>query len=466
MVYKSFLNFNIIVQLKKSLARMLNDENLLTNESNVGTGNQQPIWKWILAVVFLVLVSLTTGSINLYPSQRDSIIKALDISSSAATFMLTGGVVIMYLTLPTGIFKDKFGVNITFWISGIITVVSYLILIFLTKPSGLFIFVYLLMGFGSSSLFFACLGIALDYSPEKIRGVSVSFVSASLSLSFGLFLEIFKKGKKTFKCKGEDCLFSGFQLVGTVVSVTLFISIPIAYYFYRLFYVENKAGGEAGGSFASQAISTFKKPALYIYFLAMFMTVFDGMLVVSAGDTVWKKYGQGYKDAAGNWGLKFSITNCIGTILLSAFLDLLMNRFKFKRNKCFAVTWGILGLFPLFIAIAFKSTNKEILFGILMSAMGVPFGLGLSQVPTLTFDSFPKCYGFAFGIVQIGSIIASTICMPIMLSLSKNGIFATFIITSIIQIVTCVFIFLHKQEYNSNNDSLTTTDTENYIQIA
>lgn len=50
----------------------------------------QPLWKWIVAVIFLAMAGLTTGSVNLYPSQRDSIILALDISDSLGTFMLTG----------------------------------------------------------------------------------------------------------------------------------------------------------------------------------------------------------------------------------------------------------------------------------------------------------------------------------------------------------------------------------------
>lgn len=50
----------------------------------------QPLWKWIVAVIFLEMAGLTTGSVNLYPSQRDSIILALDISDSLGTFMLTG----------------------------------------------------------------------------------------------------------------------------------------------------------------------------------------------------------------------------------------------------------------------------------------------------------------------------------------------------------------------------------------
>ena len=87
---------------------------------------REPLWKWFVGIILLSFITLTTGSPNLYPSQIDHIQESLHISKGLATFMLTGGVMLMYITLPTGVFMDHFGTTITYFISIGITVVSYI----------------------------------------------------------------------------------------------------------------------------------------------------------------------------------------------------------------------------------------------------------------------------------------------------------------------------------------------------
>ena len=140
-------------------------------DKNTETFNVEPsLWKWVLSIFFLASACLTTGTVNLYPSQRESIIKALNITESEGTLMLTGGVMLMYITLPTGIFMDHFGGNVTLLLSSIITIASYIGLIFCVNITWAFIIFYLLMSFGSSSLLVVCLHITYSRSTKKIKG--------------------------------------------------------------------------------------------------------------------------------------------------------------------------------------------------------------------------------------------------------------------------------------------------------
>ncbi|OHT11638.1 major facilitator superfamily transporter [Tritrichomonas foetus] len=447
-----------------------------------------PFYKWILAVVFLAVTGLTTGSVNLYPSQRDSIIKALNISDGLGTFMLTGGVMIMYLSLPAGIFMDHFGGNITLLVSAILTIASYIALPFCGDYSWLFITLYLLMAFGSSSLFIVCLQLVFSRAPPKIKGVSGLIVSASLSLSFGMFLEIYKAGKNAFKCKGEDCVFSSFQLVSIVVISMIIVGAPSAYFFYRGF-------PQVGNKPSKKSWDLFKDVKLYTFLIGMFVTVFDGMIVLEAGDHVWKLYGKGYPNGASDWGIVFSVINCIMTIALSAILDLLIakcnktaspeNKYSieiknestlttdtnspsanttnankstnissnFTRNKGFGLFWLVIGVIPLANGILYKSTDDEKLFGVFLSMMGIPFGFGLTQIPALVSDVFGNDkYGFAFGIAQIGSIIASASAMPILLKLNENGIMITFFISSTCHLILGVMMIFMKRSISEEEE--------------
>lgn len=404
------------------------DNDLLDNH-NVQS-NSPPLWKWFIAVILLSLISLTTGSPNLYPSQFDNIKQALDISSGVTTFMLTGGVLMMYFTLPTGIFMDHFGTTLTFWIAIGITVVSYFALMFCSSISWLFIVVYLLMAFGSSSLFIVNLEIVLSKTPQNIKGFSTSIVSASLSLSFGLFLEIFKLGKKEtiFKCRGYECVFSSFQVVALVIMVVVLIASPIAFYFFRQFKPPlHKANGNDTLKPKLNPFSIFRQIRLYILFIAFLLTVFDGLLVVSGGSFIWKLYGKGYPDGASDWGIGFSVMNCIFTILLSALLDFLIHQFSFGRSKIFGIFWVLLSLIPILVGIIFKSSDNETLFGIFVSLMGIPFGFGLAQIPALVSDYFgDNLFGFGFGVVALSAIIPSVSTMPLVQIMNKNAAMFTF----------------------------------------
>ncbi|KAH0792372.1 transporter, major facilitator subfamily protein [Histomonas meleagridis] len=414
----------------------------------------------------MVIASLTTGSVNVYPSQRESIINSLNISQGLSTFMLTGGVVLMYFTLPIGVYLDKFGALNTLILSSAVTFVSYIVLSFVTN-AGAFITFYLLMAFGSSSIFFVCLQISLSRSPESIHGISVSFVSASLSLSFGLFLEIYKAGKGSFKCKGYDCFFSGVQLVAIVVCSVVAVSLANIIFFYHKFpdTPQQRPSTELDSEASVRPptvsrLKVLKNPQLYIYLFGMFMTVFDGMLVMSAGDVVWNFYG--FKDAASKYGIAFSVTNCVSTVTLSFIIDFIINKYNNPRSKLFSLIWGILGLVPLVIGLLLQTTKNETLFAAFMSMMGIPFGLGLSQIPTLVFDVFGQyVYGFSFGIVQLGSIVASSICMPIMLELSKSGVVAIFIACAVLQITVCVLIYI----FSLNKCCKVENDTTEYEKI-
>ena len=311
--------------------------------------NREPLWKWFVGIILLSLITLTTGSPNLYPSQIDNVKESLHISSGLATFMLTGGVMLMYITLPTGIFMDHFGTTLTYFISIGITVASYVFLPFCSSIPGLFIFVYLLMAFGSSSMFIVNLEIALSRSPPKIKGFSTSIVSASLSLSFGIFLEIYKVGKKStfIKCRGYECFFSSLQIVALVIMAIIVILSPISFYFFRDFEPEVQKQTQT----SMRRCKVFTQFRFYLLLLLMFLTVFDGLLVVSGGSMLWSHYGKGYPDGASDWGIVFSVINCIFTILLSALLDFFLQKFKVGRPNTFGIFWSIMGIIPLIVEI-------------------------------------------------------------------------------------------------------------------
>lgn len=417
---------------------------------------QQPLWRWFVGIILLSLITLTTGSPNLYPSQIDNIKESLHISSSLATFMLTGGVMLMYITLPTGIFMDHFGTTLTYFISIGITVIAYIVLPFCSGIPGLFIFVYLVMAFGSSSMFIVNLEIALSRSPPKIKGFSTSIVSASLSLSFGIFLEIYKVGKKSalIKCRGYECVFSSFQVVALVILAVIVVLSPISFYFFRDFQPEEQKQTQK----SMKRCKIFTQFRFYLMLLLMFLTVFDGLLVVSGGSVIWNLYGKGYPNGASDWGIGFSVINCIFTILLSALLDFFLQKFKVGRPNTFGIFWCIIGIIPLVVGILFKYTDSEILFGIFVSTMGIPFGFGLTQIPALTSDYFGnELFGFIFGFVQIGSIAASACTMPLVQIMKKNHIMITFFVCAGFHLVFGILMrVIHKME-NVDDETLKQT---------
>ena len=412
----------------------------------------KPLWKWFLGVICLGFMSLCTGSVNLYPAFRTDIKQAFGINDTVANFMLTGGVLILYITLPTGVFMDKFGANLTLLVSTIVTIVSYIILPFTYKIPGVFILFYFLMAFGTCSLFMVALQIVLSRAPYKVKGFSVSIVSAALSLSFGLYLEVYKAGTKVLKCVAYNCVISGFQMVMILVCCVIAVTAPLAYFFYRNFEESGKQEGVKNWKL-------FCDPKMYILLFGMLMTVFDGLLIVSAGSYVWPLYGKGYPDGAGKWGTAFSVTNCICTIVLSAILDVILNKLNAPRHRWFAFFWLVMGLIPLANAIIFKSTDNEYLFAAFSSMMGIPFGFGLAHIPALTAEVFGNDnYGFAFGIVQIGSIISAASTLSIVAALNKNGIMGAFIVATCLHaIIGLLILFVlkpaaPKEEESSSSD--------------
>ena len=82
------------------------------------------------------------------------------------------------------------------------------------------------------------------------------------------------------------------------------------------------------------------------------------------------------------------------------------------------------------------------------------FGLGLTQIPTLVSDTFGNDkYGFAFGIVQFGSIFSSASAMPILLRLEENGIIWTlFVFSGLHVILGLLIIFFKKNDSYQNLD--------------
>ena len=430
---------------------MMSDQPLLASDEK-DPNAEKPLWKWFVAVILLGVISLTTGTPNLYPSQRQAIMQDLGLSSGLATFMLTGGVMMLFITLVPGIFLDHFGANVTFLVSIFLTIIPYIILPFCYKVKGLFITLYFVMAFGSASLFLVALQVAMGRSPAQVKGLSTSIVSGALSLSFGLFLEIYKAGAsgKTLKCVGEHCVISGFEMVMIAVCVMVLVCSPIAFVFFRQF----EQGGNQPSVRSWKLLADYK---LYILLFTIMMAVFDGQLIISAGDLVWTRYGSSYPDGASKYGIAFSVTNCVFSIGLSAVLDVVMNKTGSPRQKWFAVFWFVMGVIPLVIAILFKTTDNEIVFAIFTSMMGIPFGFGMAHIPALTSDTFGNDkVGFAFGIVQIGSIVTAASTMSLMNALGKTGTMVAFLVAAFFHFVMAalVLFLLKPQEDHTpvNND--------------
>jgi MFS family permease len=405
---------------------------------------------WFLAVICLALVSVTTGTPNLYPAKRDDIKAALGLSDSMTTFMLTGGVLLLYVSFPAGVFMDRFGPTLTLFLSILLILPTYLALPYTFKIPGLFITLYLIMAFGSASTFVSCMQLALGRAPVVIKGVSMSIVSASLSLSLAAFLEIFKAGDG--QCRIKPCAIAGVQVVSFVVCPVLIVMSPLAWFLYKRY---PQGGNKPGTGNWSLLLSS----EIYILIVAMLLTVYDGMMVVSAGSRVWQEYGVGYPNGAAKWGTWFSVTNCIFSIVLSSFLDLIITKCGSTRARVFAFFWFVLGAVPLIVAILFRKTDNYNLFGVFMSAMGIPFGLGLTQIPALVSDTFGNDrYGFAFGIVQIGAIIASASTMPIVQPLAKNGIMVCFIVAAVAHVVIAALVLIFLKQNSLTHISITDVD--------
>ena len=83
-------------------------------------------FKWFFAVISLTCITIFCGTPNLFPSQRLEIMNYFEFSGGQATFFLTGGSFLMYFSLPCGIFMDKFGTTLTYFISLIITSITFI----------------------------------------------------------------------------------------------------------------------------------------------------------------------------------------------------------------------------------------------------------------------------------------------------------------------------------------------------
>jgi MFS family permease len=358
-------------------------------------------------------------------------------------FMVTGGVLLLYITLPAGLIMDKFGVTTTLFISVGVTAVSYIIMIFCKSQPWLFITLYLIGALGSASLFICCLQITLSRSPKDIKGVSCSIVSASLSLSFGLWMQIFNSGGKIFNCE-ENCTLEQFKTVAMFLSIIIIVCSFVAWFFYRKF---PPRGENASHNEESKQIPwhIMKDPKLYLLASLMLLTVFDGLTIISGGSRIWTIYG--FKDGQVTYSTAFSVTNCIATILISMLIDFLIAKYKFARVRVFSVCWSIFIIIHIIVAIVFGTAHNKVAFGIVSSMMGIPFGFGLTHVPTLTSDIFgDEVYGFAFGIVQFGSIISAAGTLPLISQLEKAGIIGVFVVQIILHIITSVLLFFTKRE--------------------
>ena len=424
-------------------------------EKGVNLGN---VWKWLLAVIFLALVSICTGTPNLYPTFKADIMELLGISSSTAVFMCTGGVMILYITLPAGLFIDKFGGTLALLVSVILTIVPYVIMLFCKSIPGLFITLYLIGAFGSSSLFITCLQIALAKAPLQIKGVSVSVVSAALSLSFGLWLQIFQLGGKAFSCDGS-CTMEGFNLVTIAISVIIFVSALLAWFFYKDFNAyestlsndssqeEEKADSQQDQQQSSeQSVKKgfpwyiLKDYRLYLLGFMMLLTVFDGQTILSGGTWIWTLYGN--SEGSATYGTAFSVTNCICTIVISIVIDAIVSNLHFTRTRVIATFWICLIIPHILVTIVFSVSKSTIAFGVVSSMMGIPFGFGLSNIPALTSEIFGnENYGFAFGIIQIGSIISAASAMSIIESLGRAGVIGMFIVLLVLRVISGIPLF-------------------------
>lgn len=420
----------------------LNYTPLLSQE---GPPKQKSQVKWFIGIICLAFVSLCTGSVNLFPSLIDHFENTLGFSHSLATVMLTGGTTIMYITLPAGLFMDKFGDDKTVLTSTGLVTISYIVLFFVPKNNIVFLIFYWLMAFGCSSLFIACLQVALSRN-NSVKGVSTSIVSSSLSLAFGLLYKVYNLGSKIFTNSSK--LIAGIK----IIAVTVVAIIVILGFIARLCYTKYQEPPQTGEVAQFSKKTVLMDWRLFLLLFTMMFTVFDGMLVVAAGSYVWKVFDPTYEDATETWSFYFSIINCVFTIGLSALLDYVKDKFASTRTKTFSVFWFVMCIIPLSIAIALNSCHSRIMFGILMSCMSIPFGFGLTQVPAMTSDVFGNNqYGFAFGIVQFGSIVSALSTMPMMQHLAKKGTTVIFIITMFAHVITSALWFFAKK--SASNDS-------------
>ena len=418
---------------------------LMTNEAEIP--EEHGLVRWFAAIVCLAFVSLSTGSVNLFPSLIDDFQNVLGFSYSLATVMLTGGTTIMYISLPAGLFMDKFGDALTFIISIAIIAVSYLVLFFIPSNNAVFMIFYWIMAFGCSSLFLACLQVALSRN-DKVKGISTSIVSSSLSLAFGLLYKVYGLGPSIFK--NEEPLVSGIKVISLTVLIIVVVLGSIAFFLFRVYKAPPQP--EIASTYSKKTVLMDGK--LYLLLLTMLLTVFDGMLVVAAGSYVWKIFDPTYTEATSTWSFYFSLLNCIFTIVLSALLGYVMNRFDLKRPKAFSFFWIAFCIFPLAIGITLNTTHSRVFFGILMSCMGIPFGFGLTHVPAMTSDLFGNDqYGFAFGIVQFGSIISALTTMPLMQQMGRTGTTVIFILVAFAHIAISAIWFLLKQRRDETEDS-------------
>ena len=407
---------------------------------------EPPICKWIIAIISLFIISLCLGTPNIYPSVDKEMKELLGVSNNVCTFMLTAGTFLMYFTLPAGLIADKFGSTIPFVISVLLTLISYISMAFSSSISWLFIILYLLGAFGSSSTFLLCLEIVIARSPKSIPTISVSIVSAALSLSTGTWIQIYNLGGKLFKCT-ENCTLIKIKTVILFLSISLLLFSLIALFFFRQFR-EHKDSNSV--DFSSQSINywmVLKNPRLYLLMITIFLTVFDGLTILNGGPKLWEIYGSKDEKEQITYVTVFSIVNCVMTILISFLIDFLIAKFKFSRIRIFSCIWMIFIIIHILIVILFNFSHSTIAFGIATSLMGIPFGVGLANIPAITAELFGNSnYGFAFGIIQIGSMIAAGITMPIENHVSKLGFTIILIVQIVLHILTSIFLFISKKE--------------------
>ena len=404
---------------------------------------EPPMWKWVVTIISLSVVSICVGTPNIYATFEEQIRDLIGVSDNLCIFMITAGTFIMYLTLPAGLFIDKFGSHLTFTISVLLTLASYIGMAFSENISWLFIVLYLLGAFGSTSTFLCCQQIVLGRSPPSISTISVSMTGAALSLSAGIWIQVFYHGEDLFPCQG-NCTIVQLRTVILFLSILLALSSVIAFFFYRQFR-ETKQSTYYESSGQISYCDAIMNPKLYLLMVTIFLCVFDGLTILNGGPKIWEYYG--YKDGQITYITLFSIINSITTMVLSVVIDLLIHKFSFSRIRIFSCLWLIFISIHIFILVLFNFSHSKLAFGIATSLMGIPFGVGLANIPAITFEIFGYSnYGFAFGIVQVGSLIAAAITMPIESHLSKIGISIILIVQIILHILTSILIFISKKQ--------------------
>ncbi|EAY22879.1 Major Facilitator Superfamily protein [Trichomonas vaginalis G3] len=429
----------------------VNQEPLLITNTD---GTPKSNIPWFSALILLSIVSFSTGSINIFGSLKDNFHKDLGFNETFASVMISIGTTLMYFTLPAGIFMDKFGDTITLICSIVFMVIGYLVIFFIPGHVVFCIF-FFIAAFGCSSCFISILQIALSRNP-KFVGISVSIVSSSLSLAAGLLSRLFNVGQKVFKNTNE--FEAGLKLISMFVILVSSILTLIAYFLYRNYQAPTANKASSSSSFKLGVLKDYR---LYLLLFTMMFCVTDGMLVILSGTDFWKAYtpnGEGY---AMKWLILFSILNMVFTILLSSLFDLLMNKWNIIRTKIFGVIWMIFALIPVLIGIVFCSAHSITGFGIIFSLLGIPFGLGLTMIPAMTSDLFGNSmYGFAFGVVQFGSITSTLSILSITGSLKKTGLTVLLFVVAAINFILGGIIFSLKNrssfakfEESSQNDA-------------